>query len=110
MSSMRTMEQIAFTMQLRAGCQEQYRQRHDAIWPELAELLHAAGIRDYSIFLDPGSGKLFAVLRRLPGHGMERLPEHPVMRRWWVAMADLMETAPDCQPVTTALIPMFHLP
>jgi len=104
------MEQIAFTMQLRAGCAEQYRQRHDAIWPELSALLHEAGIRDYSIFLDPGSGKLFAVLRRIPEHTMDDLPGHPVMRRWWTFMADLMETAPDHQPLTQSLASVFHLP
>lgn len=104
------MEQIAFTMQLKPGCEEQYRARHDALWPELAELLHAAGVRDYSIFLEPGSGKLFAVLRRIEGHGMEQLPAHPLMQRWWRSMADLMQTAPDLRPTSTALVPMFHLP
>ncbi|WP_432241527.1 L-rhamnose mutarotase [Herbaspirillum robiniae] len=104
------MEQIAFTMQLKPGCETQYRMRHDALWPELAELLRAAGVRDYSIFLEPDSGKLFAVLRRTRDHGMEQLPAHPVMRRWWDTMADLMETAPDNTPVSHALTPMFHLP
>ena len=104
------MEQIAFTMQLRPGCAEEYRRRHDALWPELGELLRDAGIRDYSIFLDPGGGTLFAVLRRRPTHGMDALPDHPVMRRWWAYMADLMETDTGCRPLSQALLPMFHLP
>ncbi|WP_044531408.1 L-rhamnose mutarotase [Herbaspirillum sp. B65] len=104
------MEQIAFTMQLRAGCAEQYRARHDALWPELAALLRQAGIRDYSIFLDPDSGKLFAVLRRTSDHGMDQLQLNPLMQRWWTSMADLMETTRNYQPVTQTLIPMFHLP
>lgn len=103
------MEQIAFSMQLRPGCADQYRRRHDALWPELAVLLHAAGIRDYSIFLEPASGKLFAVLRRLAGHGMEALPLHPLMQRWWREMAELMETGPDGRPLSMDLLPMFHL-
>ncbi|MFL9880479.1 L-rhamnose mutarotase [Herbaspirillum rhizosphaerae] len=103
------MEQIAFTMQLRAGCAAEYQRRHDALWPELAGLLHDAGIRDYSIFLDPGSGKLFAVLRRLPTHGMDALPDHPVMQRWWEYMSDLMDTDADHRPQSQALLPMFHL-
>lgn len=104
------MEQIAFTMQLRADCADEYRRRHDALWPELATLLHDAGIRDYSIFLDAGSGKLFAVLRRASTHGMDALPDHPVMQRWWVHMADLMETDVQHRPLSQALLPMFHLP
>lgn len=104
------MEQIAFTMQLRAGCAEQYRARHDALWPELAVLLHQAGVRDYSIFLDPDSGKLFAVLRRTPEHCMDSLPLNPLMQRWWTSMADLMETSRNHEPLTQPLTPMFHLP
>lgn len=47
------MEKIAFRMMLKPGCVDLYRQRHDEIWPELADLLTKAGIRDYSIFHDP---------------------------------------------------------
>jgi len=58
------MEQIAFTMQLKPGQAAEYERRHDAIWPELVELLKQAGISDYSIFLDETTGTLFAVLRQ----------------------------------------------
>ena len=39
-------------MQLNQGEAEAYQKRHDEIWPELVDLLHDAGISDYSIFLD----------------------------------------------------------
>ena len=68
-----------------------------------------AGVRDYSIFLDEGTGALFAVLRRADGHAMSALPQHPVMRRWWDHMADLMETQADASPVSSPLLPVFHL-
>jgi L-rhamnose mutarotase len=73
------------------------------------ELLRRAGIRDYSIFLDPESHTLFAVLRREAGHGMDRLPAEAVMRRWWAHMADIMATNPDGSPVTRPLRRVFHL-
>ena len=103
------MEQIAFRMQLKPGNAAEYKLRHDTIWPELASLLHDAGVRDYSIFLDEGTGALFAVLRRADGHAMAALPQHPVMRRWWDHMADLMETQADASPVSSPLLPVFHL-
>jgi L-rhamnose mutarotase len=103
------MEQIAFTMRLYPGQAEEYRRRHDAIWPELVDLLKAAGISDYSIFLDEASGTLFAVLRRTADHRMAELPKEAVMRRWWTYMGDLMATNPDGSPVVTPLAPMFHL-
>lgn len=103
------MERIAFTMRLKAGQAHEYRRRHDAIWPELADLLRAAGIRDYSIFLDEATGTLFAVLRRASDHRMDDLPAEPVMQRWWVHMRDIMATNADGSPVVAPLLPMFHL-
>ena len=104
------MEQIAFTMRLKPGQAAEYERRHDAIWPELVALLKEAGVSDYSIFLDEKSGTLFATLRREAGHGMDALPGHEAMRRWWSAMADIMETNPDKSPVTRPLRRVFHLP
>lgn len=96
-------------MQLKPGNAAEYKLRHDAIWPELASLLHASGVRDYSIFLDDATGALFGVLRRADGHAMDALPQHPVMRRWWDHMADLMDTHADASPVSVPLSPVFHL-
>ena len=37
------MERHAFTMKLHPGMEAEYRKRHEAIWPELVDLLHEAG-------------------------------------------------------------------
>ena len=103
------METHAFRMQLKAGAVDEYRRRHDEIWPELVELLTASGIHDYSIFLDPGTLSLFAVLKLKPDNTRDALPSHPVMRRWWDYMADLMEVEPGNKPREWPLIPLFHL-
>jgi L-rhamnose mutarotase len=103
------MDQHAFRMQLKPGMVEEYRRRHDEIWPDLADLLHQSGIRDYSIFLDEGTGALFAVLRLTDDNTREVLPDHPVMRRWWDHMAPLMEVEASNKPLEWALTPMFHL-
>ncbi len=102
-------ETVAFRMRLHAGQAEEYRRRHDAIWPELGALLRDAGIHDYSIFLDEETLHLFAVLKLRAGNQRDTLPEHPVMRRWWDYMRDLMETHPDGRPVEWPLVPVFHL-
>jgi L-rhamnose mutarotase len=102
-------EKYAFRMRLHPGREAEYRRRHDAIWPELVELLKSAGISDYSIHLDRETGLLFGVLWRQDDHGMDDLPNHPVMRRWWDAMADIMETNPDNSPVAVPLETVFHL-
>lgn len=102
-------EKIAFRMFLLPGCEAQYRQRHDEIWPELVELLKASGVQDYSIFLDREHHVLYAVLRRTPGHGMGELHRHPIMQKWWQHMKDLMCTHPDGSPVAEPLPCVFHL-
>jgi len=103
------MQKIAFRMKLRPGHLAEYRRRHDAIWPELVEALKGAGIRDYSTHHDAEADALFAVLWREDDHGMDELPDLPVMRRWWASMTPLMETNPDGSPVSIPLDTVFHL-
>jgi L-rhamnose mutarotase len=110
MSAPMPRERVGFAMQLKKGAAEEYRRRHDAIWPDLAELLRSAGISNYSIFLDERTNTLFAYLERADGHAMDALPAEPVMRKWWAHMSDIMETNADNSPVVTPLVEMFHLP
>ena len=103
-------QRYAFKMFLEPGRAAEYRARHDAIWPELANLLHEAGISNYSIHLDEETSLLFAYLERSDDHAMDSLPNHPLMRRWWDHMKDIMRANPDGSPVTAPLAEMFHLP
>ncbi len=96
-------------MQLKPGVAAEYKKRHDELWPALAAELKAAGISDYSIFLDEETGTLFAVQKLVPGNTAAALPHSPVVRKWWDAMAPLMEVHPDHSPVATPLKEVFHL-
>ena len=98
----------AFKMQLKPGVIDEYRRRHDAIWPELSALLTQSGIGNYSIFLDEGTLSLFAVLTLAEDNDRDALPDHPVMKRWWDYMAPLMEVEHDNRPVETPLPMIFH--
>ncbi|HXB94189.1 MAG TPA: L-rhamnose mutarotase [Puia sp.] len=104
------MQRIAFTMKLKPGFEQEYRRRHEAIWPDLAALLHETGIREYSIFFDEATLTLFAYLRIDKAERLDDLPAQPVMQRWWAYMHDIMDTHPDHSPVTTPLNEVFHLP
>lgn len=98
----------AFRMQLKPGVIDEYRRRHDAIWPELSQLLTDSGIHDYSIFLDEQTLALFAVLKLADDNRRDALPDHPMMKRWWDHMAPLMEVQADNRPVETPLPLIFH--
>lgn len=104
------MQKHAFKMRLNPGMEAEYKRRHDEIWPELVTLLQEAGVRDYSIHLDPETNILFGVLWRSDDHGMDSLPAHPVMQRWWAHMADIMQSHPNNEPVATPLVTVFHMP
>lgn len=103
------MSRVAFKMQLKPGKAKVYKQRHDELWPEMAELLKQAGISDFSIFLDPESDTLFAYQKIEGAGGSQDLGAKPVVQQWWAYMADIMETNPDNSPVSVSLEEVFHL-
>ena len=103
------MKQSAFTMKLKPGAFDEYKRRHDTIWPEVLKAHTLAGIRDYSIFYDPETLTLFAVRRLTEDETTETLKEEACIRKWWDWNADLMECSPDNEPCTRTLIPVFHM-
>lgn len=103
------MTRNAFVMKLKPGFEAEYKRRHDQIWPELTRELKAAGISDYSIFLDPRTGCLFAVQKLAPGHTADNLPQTAIVKKWWAYMKDIMDINPDNSPVALPLTEVFHL-
>ncbi|SEP78267.1 L-rhamnose mutarotase [Devosia sp. YR412] len=102
-------EKHAFKMQLNPGMAAEYKKRHDEIFPELVDLLHEAGVKDYSIHLDAETNTLFGVLWRRTDHTMAGLPATAVMQRWWAHMADVMATNHKNEPISMDLTPMFWM-
>ena len=103
------MKRIAFKMYLNKGATEEYKKRHDAIWPELVALLKEAGVEDYSIFLDEETSTLFGVLKTSNPEAMNELPQKEVMQKWWGFMKDIMQTNADNSPVNIPLKEVFYL-
>jgi L-rhamnose mutarotase len=97
-------------MNLFPGQAAEYEKRHDEIFPDLVVALKAVGIADYSIWLDPESHHLFAILTRSDDHTMPQLPEQEVMKRWWAFMGDIMATNVDHSPISIPLRRVFYLP
>ncbi|HWV73421.1 MAG TPA: L-rhamnose mutarotase [Pseudosphingobacterium sp.] len=102
------MGKIAFRMKLMPGFQEEYKRRHDALWPEIKALLKEHGVADYTIFLDEETNILFAVQQQGESSSQD-LGEYAIIKKWWAYMADIMETNADNSPVSTPLKMVFHL-
>lgn len=103
------MQQLAFKMRLFPGKAQEYKKRHDEIWPELVALLKESGISDYHIYLDEESNVLFGTYKVVDIDALEVLPQNPVMQKWWQHMSDIMESNTDHSPVSSPLVSMFYL-
>ena len=103
------MQRLAFKMKLKSDCAQEYVRRHDAIWPELKQLLKEAGVSEYSIFLDAETDTLFAFQKVSGAGGSQELADNPIVKKWWDHMADLMKVHPDNSPVSTRLKEVFYL-
>jgi len=103
------MQRIAFKMKLKPGYRDEYRKRHEEIWPELCVLLKNAGVSDYSIFLDEETNLLFGVQKQAGEKSSQDLGSTEIVKKWWSYMADIMETNPDNSPVTVPLEEVFYM-
>ena len=103
------MIRAAFKMKIKPGCEAMYKQRHDDIWPELVRELEAAGVSDYSIYLDEETLTLFAFQKLKDHNSSDALPQTAIVKKWWAYMADIMETNPDHSPMAAPLSEVFHM-
>jgi L-rhamnose mutarotase len=103
------MKRKAFVMHLYPGCEEEYKKRHDEIWPELKAELRKAGVSNYSIYLDRKTGALFAFQQLADDSTDGELAQREIVKKWWHMMKDIMETNPDESPVSDELAEVFHM-
>ncbi|TVZ16559.1 L-rhamnose mutarotase [Maribacter sp. MAR_2009_72] len=103
------MKRNAFTMKLIKGNEQEYKKRHDEIWPELSKLLSETGILEYAIFLDEATSTLFAFQKLSDDFDEALLPNHPIVKKWWAYMADIMETNADNSPLSKKLTEVFYM-
>ena len=103
------MQRIAFKMYLKPGFADEYKRRHDELWPELKALLKQQGISDYSIFFDEETHTLFAVQRVSADKNSQDLGKNPIIKRWWEYNKDIMEVNEDNSPHSVRLKEVFYL-
>jgi L-rhamnose mutarotase len=99
----------AYTMKLKPGCVVEYKKRHDELWPELTAALRGVGVSDFSIFLDEKTLTLFVVRKIGDNAAFAKLPQLPIVRKWWDFMSPLMEVNADNSPKEWQMREVFHL-
>ena len=79
----------AWVLGVQPGYEEEYKRRHDELWPEMDACLRNAGVRNYHIFRHGLT--LFGYFET---DDLDRtiaiLRDDPVNRRWSEHMADIM--------------------
>ncbi len=88
---------------------EEYKLRHDELWPEMEQELKAHGAHNYSIFLDEESGQLFAYVEIEDEERWNQMAFTDICQKWWAYMEPLMETNLDKSPLTKELKNVFYL-
>ncbi len=96
-------------MKLNPGMLEEYKKRHDDLWPELHRLLKDNGLSEYSIFFDEETNILFAFQKQAGDQGSQDLGKTEIVQKWWKYMADIMETNPDNSPISKELVEVFYM-
>jgi len=88
---------------------EEYTRRHNLLWPEMKDMIHEFGGRNYSIFLDEESDILYGYIELESEERWAKSADTPICRKWWAYMKDIMETNADDSPVSKDLTNVFHL-
>lgn len=99
----------AFKMKLYEGMAEEYKRRHNKLWPEMKEMIHNYGGSHYAIFLDEETYILYGYLEIENEEKWNASSKDAICRKWWDYMADIMETNPDNSPVSKDLKEVFYL-
>lgn len=99
-----------FKMTLYPGMAEEYEKRHNALWPEMRDMIHEYGGKNYTISLDKETNILYGYIELEDADKWAESADTAINRKWWDFMADIMDTNPDNSPVSTDLVPVFHLP
>jgi L-rhamnose mutarotase len=99
----------AFVMSVNAGSEAEYERRHRPIWDELAAMLKAHGVHNYSIFLHPDTRQLFAYVEIEDEQRWAAIAKTEVCQRWWKHNSGIMPTDATNTPIALPLREVFHL-
>lgn len=83
------MKSIGLVLELRPGCYDEYKRRHDALWPELEEAIRLCGI---STVIYRHGDLLFVFEQAESAEAFARMAAHPVTPRWNKYMAEVLQT------------------
>jgi L-rhamnose mutarotase len=106
------MQRVAFLLKVKPEKLDEYKARHQQVWPEMLAALRAAGWHNYSLFVRP-DGLLFGYVETPEGlaAAQANMAATEVNTRWQTFMAPFFES-PDgarADEMFVELEEVFHL-
>lgn len=90
------MEKITYLIKIKEGMIEEYKRRHDELWPEIKESMRRQGIRNYTIWYYDDLDILFAYYEVPDSEEANRICEmDPVSKKWDEYMSDIISVITD---------------
>lgn len=101
----------AFVIRARPGMTEEYIQRHNPIWPDLAKVLSENGVANYSIFLRETTSELFGYMEITDENLFSNLEHSEICKKWWRYMTEVLisESDDSAKAIEEMLEEVFYL-
>ncbi len=100
----------SFRMTLKEGKIEEYKKKHDEVWPEITDALTNAGVTNYSIYYDEKDNTLIEYMELKNNNTFGNLEDLGILKKWNIYMKDLLVTKSqeEATPVVNELVEVFH--
>lgn len=103
------MERVMFTFDIAPGTEDEYKRRHDEIWPELVDAIKDAGFNNYTIFRRGLQVFLYVECEPDRATAFARIGATDVNRRWSEWFADIIPSMTDADGELLYAEEVWHL-
>lgn len=105
------MNRVGFVLKVRADLIDEYKRRHESVWPEMLDALSKTGWHNYTLFMAE-DGRLFGYFETPADFqaALDGMSREPVNERWQSEMARFFEgTGDHADRMMEELVEVFHL-
>lgn len=103
------MERLCFTFEIRPGTEDEYKRRHDEIWPELVEAIKDSGFENYSLFRSGTTIVAYVECYPDVATAFAKLGPHEANARWSEWFEDVIVSLTDENGELFRLQEVWHL-
>ena len=105
----KAVQRTCFTFTLKPGTEDEYKRRHDEIWPEMVEALHESGIHNYTLFCRGLEVIAYAECEPDAKTAFARMGATDVDKRWSEWFEDVLERRFDDAGRAMTVEEVWHL-